>query len=316
MTRDATAATSARRPATQVRLGVGLGVLAALIWGAYLATARAGAAQGLVPADVAFIRFATAGALLLPWLLRHDAIHLAGVGWRKGAVLAILAGPAFIFMGVGGYHFAPLAHGAVFQPAALTIGGMALAALLLGDSFTHARMIGAGVIVFGLAIVAGPGLLSGATFTWVGDLMFVGAGLMWALFTALTRKWGIDPLPATAAVSVLSALVYIPWFISTQGFERLAELPVSSLLTLIVLQGVLSGVVSILAFTKAVQILGAGRASVFPAIVPAVAILMGIPVAHEIPTVPQGLGVVVVLAGLATAMGLIRVPERLRFAWH
>jgi drug/metabolite transporter (DMT)-like permease len=305
---------SALNPGDQIPLGVGLGILAALIWGAYLATARAGAASGLLPADIAFIRFATAGAILLPWLLRHDAIHLAGVGWKKGAALALLAGPAFIFMGVGGYHFAPLAHGAVFQPAALTIGGMALAALLLGDKFTRIRLIGAGVIVLGLAVVAGPGLLGGGAQTLLGDLMFATAGMMWALFTALTRKWNIAPLPATAAVSVLSAVAYVPWFVSTHGLERIVALPTDQIVMLVLLQGVLSGVVAIIAFTRAVQILGAGRAAVFPAIVPAVAILIGIPVAHEIPTLMQGLGVAIVLTGLMTIMGLLRFPNHFRFA--
>lgn len=291
--------------------GIGLGVLAALIWGTYLAMARAGASSGLESADVALLRFATAGLILLPWLLRHNAVGLAGVGWAKGAVLALLAGPAFILIGVGGYQFAPLAHGAVFQPAALTIGGMALASLLLGDALTRARMVGGCVILLGLAVVAGPGLFASGDFAFIGDLMFVVSGLMWALFTALTRKWGISPLPATAVVSVLSAMVYVPWFVETQSLDRLAALPYAQLLAQILMQGVLSGVVAIIAFTRAVQILGAGRAAVFPAIVPAVAILVGIPVAHEIPTALQGVGLVVVLAGLSTAMGLVKLPPRI-----
>jgi len=175
-------------------------------------------------------------------------------------------------------------------------------------------MLGAAIIVFGLAIVAGPGLLSGDAQTLIGDVMFVAAGLMWALFTALTRKWNIAPLPATAVVSVISALIYVPWFLGTQGLDRLAALPATELMMLVLLQGVLSGVVSIIAFTRAVQILGAGRTAVFPAIVPVVAILIGIPVAHEIPTPLQWIGVAVVLVGLLSIMGIVRWPGQLRLA--
>lgn len=304
----------ASSPISQTSWGIGLGVLATVIWGTYLAMARAGVSSGLEAADVALLRFATAAAILLPWLLSHNLFELAGVGWKRGIALALLAGPAFILVGVGGYQFAPLAHGAVFQPAALTIGGMALAAILLGDTFTRTRMVGAGIIVLGLSVVAGPGLLASGSLTLVGDTMFVVSGLMWALFAALTRMWGIGPVPATAVVSVLSATAFVPWFIATQSFDRLAALPDSQLLAQVLIQGVLSGVVAVLAFTKAVQILGAGRAAVFPAIVPAVAILMGIPIAHEIPNALQGAGILVVLAGLLTAMGLLKLPRRLHFA--
>lgn len=290
--------------ARPVETGIALGVLAALIWGSYLAMARAGAVNGLMPVDVAFLRFAVAGLILAPWLARHQPLSLAGVGWRRGAILALLAGPAFVLVGVGGYQFAPLAHGAVFQPAALTLGGLALSAVMLGDKLTPARTTGAAIIVAGLAIVAGPGLFGGGALTPLGDAMFALAGLMWALFSALTRKWRVAPLAATAAVSVLSLAAFGPWYMAMQGFDRIAALPAPDLVAQIIVQGVLSGVVAVIAFTRAVELLGPGRAAVFPAIVPAVAILLGVPIAHEIPTALQGLGILVVLLGLLTVLGL------------
>lgn len=118
--------------------------------------ARAGATAGLEAADIAFIRFAVTGPIMLPWMLRHALGNLGEVGWPRGARLTLLVGPGFILLGVGGYRFAPLAHGAVFQPAALTLGGMALAVLLLGDRIAIARIVGAGVIIAGPAAIAAP----------------------------------------------------------------------------------------------------------------------------------------------------------------
>ena len=67
----------------------------------------------------------------------------------------------------------------------------------------------------------------------------------------------------------------------------------------IVVQGALSGVVAVLAYTRAVQLLGPGRAALFPALVPAVAVALGVPIAGEIPAPLQ-------LAGIALAtLGLI-----------
>lgn len=282
-------------------LGVVLGLLATTIWGAYLAMARSGVVSGLVPADIALLRYGTAGLLLVPLVLRRGVASLAGVGWGRGAVLALFAGPPFVLVGVGGYAFAPLAHGAVMQPAALTLGGMALAAMALGDRPSRARLVGSAVMVAGLALIAGPGLFRPGAQTLLGDGLFAAAGLMWAGFTVLSRRWRVDPLGATAAVAVLSAIVYVPVHVVTEDPGRLAALSPAALAAQVLVQGVLSGVVAVVAFGMAAKLLGAGRALVFPALVPAMATLAGIPIAGEWPDALQLGGLLVVSAGLLVA---------------
>lgn len=299
-----------QKPSTPVlspaAMGIGLGLAAAAIWGSYLALARAGITAGLTAGDIAFIRYSVAGLIMLPWLLRNNPLSLGGVGFMRAMPLALLVGPPFILIGVGGYTFAPLAHGAVIQPAALTIGGMLLAALALRDRPTPARVAGVCVIIGGLVAIAGPGLLQAGAATPVGDAMFAAAGLMWAAFSILQRRWGLNPVQATAAVSVLSALVYVPGYLALVGIDPIAALPVPMLLAQVVVQGVLSGVVAVIAFSRAVQLLGASRASAFPALVPAVAILIGIPVTGELPTGLQLGGLALVTLGLLLAVGVLR----------
>jgi drug/metabolite transporter (DMT)-like permease len=70
-------------------------------------------------------------------------------------------------------------------------------------------------------------------------------------------------------------------------------------------QGVLSGVVAVILFTRAVALLGASSAAIFPALVPAATILIGIPVAGEWPTAGQWLGLAVVSGGLLIAVGAV-----------
>ncbi|WP_420391233.1 DMT family transporter [Acuticoccus sp.] len=291
-------------------LGVALGILAAVVWGAYMAMSRAGANAGLSPSDIAFMRFAVAGPLMLPWLLAHRPLRLAGIGWSRSLVLALLAGPLFIILSAGGYQLAPLAHGAVFQPAAATLGGLAFAALLLGESLTASRVVGAGTILAGLAAIAGPGLATGGIAALAGDAMFVAAGLLWALFAVAAKRWDIDPVAATASLSVLSAAVFVPWYLAFDSLERIAALPGPTLVAQLVVQGVLSGIVAILAYTRAAQLIGASRAAVFPALVPVIAILIGVPVANEVPEPMQAVGIAIVVLGLLTAIGALRRPLR------
>lgn len=288
--------------------GIAFGLAAAAIWGAYLAMAKAGVSAGLAPSDIAFIRYGVAGLIMLPWLAVHGLRNCGGVGWGRAMILALLVGPLFILIGVGGYRFAPLAHGAVMQPAALTILSIVLAAVVLKDRPTVARLIGIAGMLAGLAIIAGPGLLKGGSLTPLGDAMFIVAGAMWAVFTLLTKLWKVAPLPATAAVSVLSAAVYVPGFIAIEGIDRLANATPSMLLAQILVQGVLSGVVAVIAFTKAAALIGTARAAVFPAMVPAVAILLGVPIAGEIPTALQLVGVGVVTVALLVALGIVNTP--------
>lgn len=286
--------------------GIALGFAAAAIWGAYLAMAKAGVSAGLAPSDIAVIRYGVAGIIMLPWLAAHGLRDCAGVGWGRAIALALLVGPLFILIGVGGYRFAPLAHGAVMQPAALTILSIVLAALVLKDRPTVGRLVGVAGMLAGLAIIAGPGLLKGGSLTPLGDAMFIVAGAMWAVFTLLTKLWKVEPLPATAAVSVLSALVYVPGYFAVETIDRLANAAPSMLLAQILVQGVLSGVVAVIAFTKAAALIGTARAAVFPAIVPAIAILLGVPIAGEWPSAVQLAGLGLVSMGLLVAIGAIK----------
>src|SRR5262245_12425402 len=101
-----------------------LGLIAALIWGSYMALARSGISSGLTATDMAFLRFVPAGILMLPWLLLNRPATLGGVGIGRSLILCLVLGPPFILFGVGGYNFAPLAHGVVIMPSSATIGGL------------------------------------------------------------------------------------------------------------------------------------------------------------------------------------------------
>jgi drug/metabolite transporter (DMT)-like permease len=294
------------RPALSAQSrGLGFGLAAVAMWAAYLAFARAGVNAGLTPVDFVFLRFVTAGAIMLPWLIHKGIGNLGGVGWRRGAALALFAGPLFIALGVGGYTFAPLAHGAVVQPSALTLGAMAASWLIFGERPPRARAFGVAIILAGLALIAigkGGAELPGA---WRGDLLFVAAGLFWVGFTILLRHWKIGGIPATAAVAVISAFIVLPAFLATQSFGRLAALPLGTLFTQIIVQGLFSGVLAVIAYGKSVEHLGASKAALFPALVPAAALIAGVPITGEMPAAVEWLGALMATLGLAVAMGVI-----------
>ena len=286
--------------------GVAFGASAAVIWGLSLALARKGVTSGLTPVDIAVFRYVTAGFVMLPWfVLNFSQVRAVGV-WRA-LTLAALAGPPFILFGVGGYLFAPLAHGAVIQPAVVTAVSMILAALVLGDRPSKVRALGVSVIILGVAVIAGPGLFIVSGLTPLGDAMFAAAGFCWAGFTILSRRWSVAPLVSAAIVSVLSGAIMLPTALFGVGLAHYAALPASTLMVQILVQGLLTGVVSVIAFTTAVRLIGPAKAAVFPALVPAAAILIGIPVAGEWPSALQFVGLGFVSLGLMISVDVIKL---------
>jgi drug/metabolite transporter (DMT)-like permease len=164
--------------------------------------------------------------------------------------------------------------------------------------------LGTSVIIAGIALIAGNGLAGGTGGEWRGDLLFASAGTAWAVFTVLLKRWKIDPMAGTAAVCVLSALFVIPGYLLWANPDRLVAIGFEALAAQIVVQGLLAGAVAVVAYGKAVASLGAGRAAVFPALVPALSLMIGVPVTGELPTAPQLIGLGVVSIGLLLALDL------------
>lgn len=301
--RHGRASSSLSSPAT---VGMVAGLAAAMIWATYMLFAKSGTTAGLLPQDFVLLRFGTAAAIMLPWLLRNDLRGLAGVGWRRGLVLTLLAGPPFILLGTGGYLFAPLSHGAVIQPSTIALGSMFAAALLLGERPTYAKLAGTGLIVAGLAVIASHAGAMGGGMVWIGDLLFVAAGLSWTGFTILIKRWEIGAMAVTAAVSTISALAIVPIMLIAGDLSRIAALPAPSLVAQVIVQGVLSGVIAVIAYGTAVRHLGAAKAGLFPAIVPAATLLLGGLATGALPAFFEIAGAALATLGLITAVGLAR----------
>lgn len=269
------------------------------------ATARAGILSGLSPGDLVLMRFSVAGLVLLPFLVRWGLPTLAGIGWRRGLILTALGGPAFALMQMGGYAFAPLAHGAVIHPASVTILSTGIAAALLKERLSPMHLCGAALVIVGIVLISWQGLHAetGAR-SWIGDLLFFTSAIIWAGFTVLIRHWRLHAIRAITVVSFLSMLVIVPGYLAWYGLEHLRARPPGPMAIQALVQGLGQGVLAMIAYSQAIRVLGVSRAVLFPAMVPAVSILIGIPIVGEIPDAIQISGLLLVTIGLMGAMGV------------
>ncbi|MFO1159749.1 MAG: DMT family transporter [Reyranellaceae bacterium] len=271
------------------------------------AAARAGILGGLGAVDMIFARFLVAAAIMLPLLVRFGVLDLAGIGWRRGMVLTLLGGAPFALMQTGGYAFAPLAHGAVIAPSTVTIVSTIGAAWFLRERLSRNHLLGAAIVLAGVVLIGWDGLVHGSGGrAWIGDLLFFTSSILWAGFTLLLRHWRLSALRATAVVAVLSCLCMTPIYFAWDGADRLAVLPLGALALQGLVQGGLQGAVTMVAYSRAVILLGVSRAVLFPACVPAVSVLIGIPIVGEMPSALQVGGLVLVTVGLLTTIGMFR----------
>jgi drug/metabolite transporter (DMT)-like permease len=285
----------------RLALAVAAGVVATLLYGGQFVVSRWSIQRTLSMWDLAALRFATAGLLMLPVLLRHGVADAAGIGWARAVVLAIAAGAPYTLLLYGGLALAPAADGAVIITGATPVISAALAWLWFGERPWPARLAGLALIVGGLVLVGWPGISGGAgARTWLGDLLFAVDALLWGLYTVLARRWLVDPLRATAMVWTLAAVAYVPAYLAVAG-PRLLAAPRGEVLFQALYQGVGVAIVALALYSWSIRVLGASVASLFMPLVPVFGTLLAIPVLGERPAGVQLVGIVAVSAGMALA---------------
>jgi drug/metabolite transporter (DMT)-like permease len=250
--------------------------------------------------DVTALRFGVAGIVLLPLFVKRG---LNGIAFGRALLLACGAGAPYVLLTAGGLAFAPAGHMGVMTPSCMLLCSTIGSRLILNDPLNTGRVIGVLAIFSGLVAMGWDGLANHGDRTWIGDAMFLTGGVFWATYTIASRKWRVAPVPTTAIVAVLSFIAYLPPYFWFAG-AKLAAAPWREVAIQAVFQGLISAVVALVFYTRAVAILGAARGAVFAALTPTVSLLLAIPLLHELPTHLQLVGVALVTAGMVFALGL------------
>jgi len=255
----------------------------------------------LTPWDLAALRFAVAGFVLLPVAWHHGLGDAAGIGWGRAIVLAIAAGGPYTLILYAGLALAPAGHGAVIVTGATPLVSTLLIWIGLGERPSLARLGGLPLILAGLVLVSWPGIRGGHA-TWLGDVLFALDAILWGLFTVLARHWRVDPVRGTAIVWSL-ALAYLPIYFGVFG-TRLLAAPRGEVLFQAIYQGLGVAIAALALYAWAIRVLGSAAAALFMPLVPIFGVLLAIPVLGEVPTTIQQVGIVGVSVGLVLAAGV------------
>ena len=85
------------------------GIAAVSIWAGWIVVARWGVKTSLTPWDIAAVRFAVAGAILTPVLVRRG-FALGRLGWLGFLAIVIGGGAPMVLLANAGLLYAPAAH--------------------------------------------------------------------------------------------------------------------------------------------------------------------------------------------------------------
>ena len=269
---ESAAARRARLP------GVAWATLALLIWAGWFGVTRAGVRGTLGVADVAALRVGVGGLVLLPGFLR-GVRTVPRRAWVEGVVLSACWGAPFVLLLGRGIQLTSAAHAAGLVPSTMPVFAGLLAWAFRGERPSGRRLAGFGAIAMAVLVLAFavPGPRSAGA-----DLLLMAGSVAWAVYTLRVGRSGLLPAQAAALTCIYSAAVFLPvywlWGLSRLGAASVRELAVQA-----VFQGVLSGAVAVLAFTRAVALLGPASAATVTSLVPVMATVLAVPIAGEWP---------------------------------
>jgi drug/metabolite transporter (DMT)-like permease len=277
------------------------GLAAVCIWAGFIVVSRLGVRTSLTPLDVAAIRFAVAGTLLLPYVMR-SGLALDRLGWLGVAAIVTGCGAPMVLLVNAGLLFAPAAHAGALFPGVMPLMVALLAAAILKETFSLQKSVGLVLIVGGaVGIVCGAGGTIG-TVQNVGHLLFLAAGLAWAGYTVAMRRARLNGLHAAAIAAVGSLVLYLPAYALVAG-TRVFHVPFSDVALQAVVQGVLTAIVALLLYGRMIGLLGATRGAAFVAITPAMTALLAIPILGEWPSAVDWMAIGLISLGVYTVSG-------------
>lgn len=290
--------------ASKTIAGCGLGLLAVAIWSGWLVITRLAVTNILTAEDLAALRFASAGLLLLP-IVWQRGLALDILGWRRLVLVVLCAGVPYVLLASHGLQLATAGEAGVLIPGTIPLFVALISLFTLREKIGPVAFVGLGLITAGVALIVMPAVLAAAGWQLAGYGICLLSAVLWALYTIEARRVGLDALHATAIITVVSAVFYVPVFLMLPG-RSLWEANWTEVCVQLIYQGPLTGIVALLAYTRSVALLGATRASAFTALLPLSALVLAIPVVGEWPDLRTTLGAVLAAVGVLLATAFAR----------
>jgi drug/metabolite transporter (DMT)-like permease len=285
-------------------IGLFAALAAALVGSAWQLISRHGVTTTLGPLDIALLRYGIPALLLCPLLFGRQQ-SLPKAPRIALALLVIGGGLPFGLLVLAGAQWAPASHMGIFMAGSLPLFTAIGARIHRGEKVHGVRLVGLVCIAIGMVLFAAGSFQSGS-LSWRGDMLFLAAAMLWAVYSLAFGHCGLTPWQGAAFVNGWSTLLLLPvlWIV---GAPRLLSAPWPDIALQAMGQGVVAGVLGLVAYSVAISRLGAARASLSAALVPVLTTLGAACFMGEPITAAVLLALALVVPGIVLASGAVRM---------
>jgi drug/metabolite transporter (DMT)-like permease len=240
---------------------------------------------------------------MLPLLLRSGAAYRRA-GWLKCAIMICGSGAPFFLVCSQGMLLAPAAHVGVMLPGVMPMFVALFSLVLFSERYSAPRLAGYALVLAGVLALGGASLFEAGLGDWRGHVLLLASAASWACFTLAFKRSGLTAWQAAALINTVSVVIMVG-VNSFQDNPPLWSLPWQTLAIQGFAQGILSGLLALAAYTYAVGVLGASKASAFVSLTPAfTAVIAAMTLGERLDGITIG-AVVMVGSGVALASGVI-----------
>ena len=255
-----------------------LTAVAPLCWGGNFVLAR-GVADIIPPVSFAFWRWTIAFVILLPFTWRTARQDWSGVvkSWKIMSVLSILGITFFNTMAYTAFHTTTAINGAMIQttmPAVIILATL----VMFKEKVTRLQILGVAICISGAFVVILRGqwsTLLGMSFA-PGDILMMGAVILYALYSALLRKRpAIHPFSFLLYTFGLGIIFLLPLYIWELAGCASVTLTYEVILSILYV-ALFPSIVAYFCWNRGVEVLGANRTGLFINLIPVFASILAI----------------------------------------
>ena len=289
----------------RVITGIGLAVLATLIWSGNYVIAR-GVYKQINPVSLAFYRWGTATVILFPFAVRRFSSEWRIIrrSWKYLFWVALSGIGLFNTIVYYAGHFTTAINLALIGTTTSPVISIILARIFLKERIGFMKIAGLILCIVGILFLLSKGNLRNLfTLSFsIGDAWMLVAAFCFSVYVVLVRKKPADMSPSSFLLAIFSlgTLLLLPFFLWQYSVAPVLNWNLG-LLGSILYIGLGASVISYFLWNTAISILGAGRTALFGNLITVFSSLEAVMLLNEQFSWVHVISMLLVFAGLLLA---------------
>ena len=289
----------------KVLTGIGLAILATLIWSGNFIVAR-GIYKEVPPVTLAFWRWLLAALILLPFAWKSLSVEWPTI--KKSWFYFFIAGMTGVamfntFVYIGGQYTTAI-NLALIGTTSSPVMSVILARIFLKEKIGWQKIVGMTICIVGLLYLLSKGNFNNLlNFQFTkGDSWVLAAAFAFAIYNTMVKRkpTAVSPVGFLTVAFIIGTLLLLPFYL----WETNHTIPVNwnlKLVAIIFYLALGASVICFLIWNIAIGHLGAGRAALFGNLIPVFSSIEAVLILGEDFTIVHIVSLVLVFAGILLA---------------